>query len=72
MYFFGYLEKHEFAIICIKQHMVSDTIKKIGVINFELVCEYSELIGHPTPFDFDSSNHISNPQHFAIDPTKVK
>jgi|LakMenEpi03Aug12_release.lakeMendotaPanAssembly.Ray.scaffolds.fasta_scaffold224448_2 hypothetical protein len=46
------IEKNEFSIIRIKQHVVADSGKKIGVVDFDLICEYNQQIGNPKPIDF--------------------
>ena len=50
--------------------MVSDTSKKIGVVDYQLVCNYDQLIGSPIPFDFSSSEHPLNQMH-SIQPDHV-
>ena len=51
--------KNEFSIIRIKNHVVADSGKKLGIVDFELICEYNKLIGSPRPFDFEQT---ANPE----------
>jgi hypothetical protein len=39
--------------------VVADSGKKIGVIDFDLICEYNKQIGNPKPLDFE---HLPNPE----------
>jgi hypothetical protein len=38
--------------------VVADSGKKLGVIDFDLICEYNKQIGNPKPLDFE---HPPNP-----------
>lgn len=51
--------------------MVDGNGKKIGILDFDLICQYSSLLGNPEPFD---ETNISNPEEavvFEIDPKKI-
>lgn len=54
----------------VKQHIVSDTSKKIGIVDFEKVCNYDQLIGKPVPFDFNSPSHPESAVH-PLEPNHV-
>lgn len=60
--------KHDNAIIKITQHIVTPGGKKLGISEFELLCEYGSLIGNPQPLE---ENVVPNPEatgSLMIDP----
>jgi hypothetical protein len=39
--------------------VIADSGRKFGVIEYELICDYSSQIGSPRPIDFD---HLPEPE----------
>jgi hypothetical protein len=69
MYSMSNLEKNEFSLIRIKQHVVGDSGKKVGIVNFDLICEYNKQIGSPKPLDID---HLPNPEEVKPQSIELK
>lgn len=66
------VETHENSLIRITSHSVTDSGKKIGIVEFELICEYAEQIGSPVQFEAGSPCDLSSLKEHLIDPKKIK
>lgn len=67
----GYIGKSEFSIIRVKNHVVADSGKKLGIVDFELICEYNKLIGAPKPLDFEQMPNPEEVRPHTIELTNV-
>jgi hypothetical protein len=52
--------------------MVNESGKKLGIIDFDIVCEYTELIGSPVPLDLEVMNNPEESKAFELDVKNIK
>lgn len=47
--------------------MVGGSNKSLGIVDFELVCEYNQLIGNPKPLNFDQPQNPEEIKTYQIE-----